>query len=181
DAPLPNCVFDPSSVTGTDFTIRYSGECLTSNEVKIKVIQTANLRISVPKVTFCIEDAPVTIVASDAGGRFSGRGFADSLSGVYSPSLAGIGKDTIRYELAFEASGDEVCPAAATAIVETFPALMVDFITTDCSGNTVTFDTVNTSNRFSNIRYDFGDGRSATTARASHTLVGQALTMLPSL
>lgn len=167
--PLLNCVFDPSMISGTDFIITYGGECLASNSVQFKVIQTGNLRLEVPQTTYCIEDNPFTVTVNESGGRFFGRGFADALSGLYDPQRAGVGKDTIRYELSLMAGGNESCPASATRVVEVFPTLEVDFTTKDCSGNTITFDTIRTSQNFSSIRYDFGDGRSSNNASPSHT------------
>lgn len=47
--------------------------------------------------TFCSNDAPVTLTTATSGGTWSGNGV--SASGVFNPSLAGVGSHTITYTL----------------------------------------------------------------------------------
>ncbi|MBI3519639.1 MAG: T9SS type A sorting domain-containing protein [Bacteroidetes bacterium] len=47
----------------------------------------------------CISDPAVTLQASNAGGTWSGNGITNVSTGVFDPSIAGIGSHTIKYSL----------------------------------------------------------------------------------
>lgn len=163
-----DCQFDHSSFAGRESILSFEGACATSNEVRIEVIDAGGLSINLPNTTFCVDDPPFEIPVSDEGGEFTGRGFGDS-SATYSPALAGVGFDTIRYELEFAAGISEVCPAGDTKVIQIFPPLQVDFELLSCNGNTVQFDTINTSITYTSIEYDFGDGQTSNQENPSHT------------
>ncbi|MEM8906272.1 MAG: HYR domain-containing protein [Bacteroidota bacterium] len=66
---------------------------------------TASTTIVVgPEITFattgpfCIDDVAVNLVATPAGGTFSGDGIIDPLAGTFDPVQAGIGMTTISYD-----------------------------------------------------------------------------------
>lgn len=57
---------------------------------------------------FCsLTSAPVTLIATPTGGRFKGKGITDAGTGSFSPSVAGVGKHEITYEVAQNGS----CPS----------------------------------------------------------------------
>ncbi|MEM8907053.1 MAG: PKD domain-containing protein, partial [Bacteroidota bacterium] len=164
---LPDCQFDPADALA-DNLIVFQGDCLESDSLRIEVIATDNLSISLPQNQFCISDAAITIATSNPGGQWSGKGFADPSSNLYDPSLAGVGQDTIQYRFNFVTPGDS-CPAVVSQVVDIFPELFGDFIVTDCIGNTLSFDTISTAPSFTNVTYDFGDGNSSNQIAPSHT------------
>ncbi len=166
---LLDCTFRPAEATESSYTITYEGVCLESNSVQIEVVQTGSLSIDLPGNTFCIEAEPFSITPNFEGGEWLGQGFADETSSTYNPALAGVGMDTITYQYDFDTGVGETCSGTATAIVEIFPALTVDFEQIECAGNTVTFDTLNTSVPFSTILYEFGDGASSNLVTPTHT------------
>ena len=52
-----------------------------------------------PAPTFLVTDQPVNLIASVGGGTWAGRGIMDAVNGVFSPSVAGSGRDTITYTI----------------------------------------------------------------------------------
>jgi gliding motility-associated-like protein len=57
---------------------------------------------------FCnLSATPVNLTATPTGGRFRGKGIIDANNGTFSPSIAGIGKHEIAYEVAQNGS----CPS----------------------------------------------------------------------
>ena len=57
---------------------------------------------------FCkLTDAPINLTATPTGGRFKGKGITDANNGTFNPSVAGVGKHEITYEVAQNGS----CPS----------------------------------------------------------------------
>jgi gliding motility-associated-like protein len=62
---------------------------------------------------FCKLSAPnITLVATPSGGKFKGKGITDATLGVFSPTVAGLGKHKISYEV--DQSGS--CPSIVDEI-----------------------------------------------------------------
>jgi gliding motility-associated-like protein len=76
------------------------GVCSTlSDSVRIDYKSVQEVKIdSLPP--FCNVNAPsVNLIASPAGGKFTGKGITDATKGTFSPSVAGLGKHTISYSV----------------------------------------------------------------------------------
>lgn len=105
--------FDPA-VSGTgSFMVTYStpGGCNTTDTVMITVGTTYDPTINQP-ASLCINGVPDTLTSITNGGIWTGTGITDSTSGIFDPTLTGIGFHQITYSL----SG--TCAAVDTAIIE---------------------------------------------------------------
>ncbi len=80
-------------------TVSYviSGSCGDSSSVSIYVSQNGDASFTVLNSTLCEEDSPITLNPATAGGTWSGIGI--NQSGVFDPSIAGVGIHTITYDL----------------------------------------------------------------------------------
>lgn len=83
------------------YTITDANGC-TGSDTKLITVATPDATIT-PVDTLCIDSAPVTLMAHDLGGTWTGPGVAGD---VFYPEVAGIGSHLIRYELANPACSD---------------------------------------------------------------------------
>ncbi len=164
---LPDCQFDPNTALENNVLI-FQGDCLLPDTLIIDVVQTDALTLDIPQTQFCITDSPVAITPNPTGGQVFGQGIADPDVYTYDPQLAGVGLDTLEYHYNFTTPQQGICPAVATEFIEVFPELIVDFQVLDCDGNTLSFDTLNTSSAYSTIQYGFGDGGFSNETSPSH-------------
>ena len=80
---------------------------------------------------FCkLTDTPINLIATPAGGRFKGKGITDANNGTFSPSVAGVGKHEITYEVAQNGS----CPSISD--IDTISVSDLKPIITTNSGKT---------------------------------------------
>ncbi|MCS6979747.1 MAG: PKD domain-containing protein [Flavobacteriales bacterium] len=90
--------FDPAVAgVGTHsltYTVSGGGGCTGSTTISITVNPAPSISIT-PAGPFCISDAPVTLNATPSGGTWSGPGTTPG--GVFDPSLANVGSNTITY------------------------------------------------------------------------------------
>lgn len=115
-------IFDPSSLSPGNYEVSYSivnGACtsITSQDIEIVASQTV-----MTQDTFaCFDGSPFNLIVNPSGGEFSGLGIIDNFSGVFNPSLAEIGINTINY-IYTDVNG---CEIASNIIVEvdTLPEL----------------------------------------------------------
>ncbi|PHN03232.1 PKD domain-containing protein [Flavilitoribacter nigricans] len=116
-------IFDPATLTpGMSYVISYeigSPGCQSGDQEDIFIAASTTIAIDPPPI-FCENSGPEALTANPNGGTWQGA-HINAITGVYDPLSAGIGTDTVRYELT-DASG---CPVMAEVMVttEAFPEL----------------------------------------------------------
>lgn len=90
-----NGTFNPATAGSGTHTIIYSGGCITDDTVYITVNALTPSSITPPPV-FCSSDPVYQLMATPAGGTWSGTGITDPVNGTFDPSIAG-GSVTITY------------------------------------------------------------------------------------
>lgn len=105
-------VFNPASAGEGSHTISYTltGNCSQSSDVEIQVVGETTVAITSVE-PLCDNANAITLSASVGGGTWSGNGIFNASSGVFDPSIAGVGSHTINYSI----SG--VCPASGTITI----------------------------------------------------------------
>ncbi len=89
-----------STPVGGPYIVQYvtAGPCPDTSYWNITIVATPN-----PSITqvgdFCENDPDTALVATPQGGLWSGDGIIDAVNGVFSPSAAGIGFHTIKYDV----------------------------------------------------------------------------------
>ena len=63
------------------------------------IVQPASVRVLTSPVNLCRLDTTVRLAATPAGGTWRGRGIVDAQQGLFSASIAGVGRHTLSYEL----------------------------------------------------------------------------------
>ncbi|MDW8272862.1 MAG: Ig-like domain-containing protein [Chitinophagales bacterium] len=93
-------LFVPSLTGSGTFNITYSytdnNGCSNSITKPIIITPAPVVTLSNNNTEYCKNDPPITLVGNPAGGRFFGNG-VDSITGIFSPSLAQIGNNVISY------------------------------------------------------------------------------------
>ena len=81
----------------------------SSYSLPYKIDYTSTVIVKLNSVPpFCnLSAAPINLTAIPTGGRFKGKGITDANNGTFSPSVAGVGKHEITYEVAQNGS----CPS----------------------------------------------------------------------
>lgn len=81
----------------------------SSYSLPFKLDYTSTVTVKIDSVPpFCsLSAAPINLTVTPTGGRFKGKGITDPNTGNFSPSVAGIGKHEITYEVAQNGS----CPS----------------------------------------------------------------------
>lgn len=95
-------VFTPSVAgVGTHLiAYTYSNNCSNGTATTSIVVATAPASPSIAPVgPFCLSNANVSLIPNASGGMWMGTGITNSLTGVFSPSLAGSGTHVITYSL----------------------------------------------------------------------------------
>jgi len=98
--------FDPADFDAGTYLLEYqvgSGDCATGDEVMITILPGPQIDIGEDDAV-CIDGDPLTLLANETGGTWSGDGITDAAAGTFDPQLAGVGTFTVQYE--FERSGD---------------------------------------------------------------------------
>src|SRR3989338_3104521 len=118
-----------------------------------------------PSGPYCSNGSQVTLTAASPGGLWTGNGIVNSATGLFDPSVAQIGNNTVTYDVPNDCGG----PSSATIVVLAIP--MVNFspnVTSGCAPLPVTY--TNLSNpQGSNVTWDFGNGGSASTVASAST------------
>ncbi len=159
--------FDPSSAGAGNHVISYNilnSDCKDSDTATITVVAAPDVKIERIGVLF-INSPPVTLNASPASGKFSGKGVTGS---VFDPSLSGIGTHVIQYISLPDQFG---CAGTDTIHIKviTRPFPVADFKpdTTGCSPFSVKF--INTSAYGESYIWDFGDKVFSSEINPEHT------------
>ena len=92
-------VFTPSLAGEGSYIITYTigpPECQSTDTVHIKVVKSVAINISRKK--YCEDEDIDTLVANPAGGIWLGLGIIDSIKGIFDPTKAHGGLNTIQYK-----------------------------------------------------------------------------------
>ncbi len=96
-------IFSPSiSGVGSNqliYTIT-SGECSSTDTINIIVGNYLSAEFTAP-AQICEFEFPITLIAQNAGGIWSGNGITDSITGKFSPTIAGDGFTEITYSISY--------------------------------------------------------------------------------
>jgi gliding motility-associated-like protein len=101
-----SATFDPADFNPGSFLLEYqvgSGNCATGDEVVIRVLTGPQIDIG-DDAAVCIDSDPLTLLANETGGVWSGVGITDTAAGTFDPLTAGVGTFTVQYQ--FERNGD---------------------------------------------------------------------------
>ncbi|MDD4218240.1 MAG: gliding motility-associated C-terminal domain-containing protein, partial [Bacteroidales bacterium] len=100
--------FDPNIAGAGDHIIQYditNGACSDFDTEIIHVDAIVDATIT-PAGPFCDADAAIILNAVSSGGIWSGTGITDPISGIFSPSIAGVGDFLITYNVTIGACSD---------------------------------------------------------------------------
>ena len=91
-------IFDPSIAGAGLHTLFYTmpGSCGTMDSTEVLVLSNQAATINAVSQV-CEGQAPITMSSLNPGGLWSGIGIVDSISGVFDPSVSGIGSYTVYY------------------------------------------------------------------------------------
>ena len=89
---------------------------------------------------FCsLTAAPINLVVTPTGGRFKGKGITDPNTGNFSPSVAGIGKHEITYEVAQNGSCPSISDKRIISVSDLKPVITTNTGKTQfCNGDIAT-------------------------------------------
>jgi gliding motility-associated-like protein len=92
--------FDPGTAGVGSHVITYiiSGACADTGTITIIVNSLVNATIT-PAGPYCLNNIPVTLTAATSGGVWTGGGITNASSGLFNPSIAGVGPHTIIYTI----------------------------------------------------------------------------------
>ena len=92
-------VFDPSVAGPGSHVITYviMGACGDMSTYTVTV-ENSDAQFSLPTDSLCTDNSPISITPNQSGGTWSGNGINNN--GVFDPSLAGAGNQTITYSIA---------------------------------------------------------------------------------
>ena len=100
----PFFTFDPTNPNVVMDTVVYTISYGACEDTVVKIVQTNPLpqlnftTVNAPHNTYCLGDAPVTLVTSNIGGSFDGSPGVLAGSPIFYPDLAGAGAHTITME-----------------------------------------------------------------------------------
>jgi len=116
-----------------------------------------------PSGPYCKNDPAVQLSAVNPGGTWSGTGITNAANGMFDPSVASVGNNTVTYTLPGGCGG----PSSATIVVNPIPSPTFSAnVTQGCAPLVVQF-TDNTNPASSSVSWDFGNGQSSTAASPS--------------
>lgn len=158
--------FDPGAAGVGSHVITYSipGPCGNIDTVMMVVTPPVTASITaIPPV--CFNAAPFTLLASPAGGVWSGSGITNTATGAYDPSTTGgAGTYTITYSVS-GACGDTTTSSIVVNAVPN-PGITSN-VNSGCEVLCVSF-TETVSTICSSVVYDFGDGNTSTSSSPSN-------------
>jgi gliding motility-associated-like protein len=108
--------FGSSTLAANTYTITYNtgGNC--PQDFTETIVVNANVDATItPQANICADAAPITFVAADLGGVWSGNGITNTATGAFDPSTVIPSTQTITYTI----SG--ACPDTDTQTIEVYP------------------------------------------------------------
>jgi gliding motility-associated-like protein len=128
---IVNGTFDPVTAgvgTHTTYYELVNGTCSSTDSIQIVVYDEVDATIN-NAGPFCIIDSENILTAADPGGEWSGNGIVNQSTGLFSPSLAGVGDHTIQYSIQNGACSD----IQTTVIhVDSYPSVSVSDVDPFC-------------------------------------------------
>ena len=124
--------------TGGTYSVVVSdgNSCTGTNQIIVNVVGQQDATITTTDLTYCTNDGPVNLTATDPGGNWSGVGITNSSSGTFNPGTAGAGTHTITYGIP-GACGDT---ATISLTVYQAPTVHLGLDTTICQGQILVLD-----------------------------------------
>jgi len=124
--------FSPSTAGPGTHQIHYQvtdgNSCSAEDDISIEVIDAPDGTIT-PVDPICLGDAPFNMVAATSPGTWnSSAGITNSITGTFSPAVAGIGSHEVTYKTETDASG---CFGTDTSIVHVVAPPFAAFLTPD--------------------------------------------------
>jgi len=124
--------------------------------------------IAGPDKTFCIDDmpAPLTGFTPASGGVWSGNGIVNSATGLFNPSLAGVGNSKLFYDY-----GTGTCATRDSVTLTINPLPTPDFtFNTTCINDTTSFTDLSVANAgtINAWQWNFGNGNTSSVQNPSH-------------
>jgi gliding motility-associated-like protein len=137
--PGSSYMWTPGGTTSQTLNVTSSGQyivqvtngatCSKRDTINVTVNTNSNATIT-PHAPLCINAAPVTLTAAQNGGVWSGTGITNPVTGVFNPTVSGIGNIQIIYTIAGS------CGDADTThiMVNPLPVVNLGHDTTFCQG-----------------------------------------------
>lgn len=114
---------------------------------------------------FCANGVPVTLSGASPGGTWSGSGIVNPATGLFDPSVAVIGNNTVTYDVPGGCGG----ASSATIIVLPVPSIAFSAdVTTGCAPLPVTFTNLS-SPLGASAQWSFGNGGSSSNVASAST------------
>ena len=150
--------FDPNLAGIGNHLITYNVLCAGMDTTIISVSQSLDASISpiTASQKICKSDSPVTLIALNGGGIWSGAGVTNNTSttSTFDPVLAGVGSYYIKYTI------PGLCGDSDSSLINVIDTAYIDFTsdtTQGCNPLTINFnDTI--SETGGTCLWDFGDG-----------------------
>jgi PKD repeat protein len=111
-------IFSP--VTPGDITLTYSrgtGTCLRQDQVTVRVLPIPTVNAGLDR-SICLNNGVITLTGSPSGGIWSGTGITDGTSGLFDPSIVGIGSTLLTYSYTDNLS---TCSDSADLLITVLP------------------------------------------------------------
>ena len=80
-----------------DFDLTFSGYCIITTTVHVKVLPLPEAIIITPDTGMCIDDDTLHLKGSPPGGEWTGTGIVDDSLGIFNPAISGAGVFDIYY------------------------------------------------------------------------------------
>ena len=161
-----NGIFTPNIANTYTVTYTYGiGTCQTLDTKNILVNPLPLVDIGLD-ISTC-ETSPIQTLASNiAGGVWSGNGITNVNTGTFSAMNAGVGIDTISYQITSSSTG---CINTDSLLINVHPIPTVHFDSLAVSCLNVPINFNNTTAGNNTFYWTFGDGGNSTLANPTHT------------
>lgn len=165
---VENNMFDPSVITASFVTLVYTftdSVCLISDSLDVTIISIDDISAGSDQY-ICIDAADIILNGqSPQGGFWNGIGITDSIQGIFSPSVSGVGSHEIAYIYAEPILG---CSDTAYKSINVLPLPEISFNLPDtvCINEIIDFDL--SVAQFAIVEWDFGDGNTTFSNPTQH-------------
>jgi gliding motility-associated-like protein len=112
-------LFDPATAGIGSHQIIYtiSGSCGDADTVMLDVVNIVDATIT-PTAPICISNAPAALTAANPGGVWSGTGITNTTTGLFDPSVAGIGNHDIIYTISGSCGSADTITVSVVSLVD---------------------------------------------------------------
>ncbi|MES2557386.1 MAG: PKD domain-containing protein [Bacteroidota bacterium] len=147
------------------YTVTVTLNGCTSTATTTLALNPGSSTVINPSGPYCSNGNQVTLTAASPGGTWTGNGIVNPATGLFDPSAAQIGNNTVTYDVPNGCGG----PSSATIVVLAIPT--VNFspdVTSGCAPLPVTY--TNLSNpQGASVTWNFGNGGSSNTIASANT------------